>query len=492
MVSLEEFEKEDYESLQKSNPSKKIKKDDNVIETSFTETSDYLLEQIKDASLASLASYNTGVPTMYILYDKNNKSTQTISEFVNGKYTYKPILSKMIDKRSIYLPTGVEKYIDLEEIIDDIRKYYSHYFEAPGFFQDFLPYYTVFTWVYDKFPFIPYLHFVGRTGTGKSWTAETVASLCYKAIDAAGSVTIASLFRSADKWGGTIYLDEFDLKNFGSEGKTAMENFMKAGVSDRSILRVEGNNNKNMQVIPYTVKAPKLFTSESPISSAGLQSRTILIQMEKNKKRLPLYKLNDYHERGEKIRNKLLLWRLNTLNNVNLKDIEYGFKELELFDRRVQQVLTPIYYIANKKAKKKILKFAKTQEEETKRQRRESEEGQVSQFIYDYWSLNKVNPDLKGITEQINKQRDDDGYKTKRSERKMGEIIRKVLGFDTERRGHENITRILVEENQEKLEELVDYYGFGLPVQHNASVASTAEGDYLKMAENEQIPFDKD
>lgn len=475
MDRLEEME---MESLAATAPRPKKEEKDGRIPLSFYENEVHILEQVKIAKGMKGMKGSTG--GLYIQYNKEDDSFKTVSEYTHNDKTYKPINSKLVDKGSIYLPTGVQEYDNIESIVKEIREYYDHYFEAPTFFQEFLPYYTVFTWVYDKFPFIPYLHFVGRTSTGKSWAAETIASLCYKAIDAAGSVTIASLFRSVDDWAGTVYLDEFDLNNFGSEGKTAMENFMKAGVSDRSILRVEGD--KRREVVPYSVKSPKIFTSETPIQGAGLQSRTIVIQMEKNKRRLPLYKLSDYHERGESIRNKLLLWRFRTLGNIHLKEIEYGFSELEAFDRRVQQVLTPIYYLAGTEAKKKILSFARKQEEETKRQRLESEEGFVFNILYEYWINNKSNPELKGVADAVNAQREEDGYKSKRTERKIGEMVRKILGFNTEVRGHERRACVLLEENIDKLQELAEYYG--LPVE--PFIPLTPSADVKTQAENEE------
>lgn len=491
---LEQMEREEQSMKSENyganvkNKSKKKQKDTRT-PVSCLETSTHIVEQIKTAGIAEGADGNPGMTCKFLIYNKKTRGYKVEEDYSYDGRIYRPIQSKLVDKGAIYLSTGVEEYESLEKIVSEIREYYDHYFEAPDFFRRFLPYYTVFTWVYDKFPFIPYLHFVGRTSTGKSWAAETIASLCYKAIDAAGSVTIASLFRAVDVWNGTVYLDEFDLNNFGSEGKTAMENFMKAGVSDRSILRVEGE--KKREVVPYSVKSPKIFTSETPISSPGLQSRTLVIQMEKNKKRLPLYKLTDYHERGESIRNKLLLWRLHTLNEINLKDIEFGFEELEVFDRRVQQVLTPVYYLAGDKAKKEILTFAKKQEEETKRQRLETEEGLIFSIMYEYWNLNKSNPELKGITEQVNKQREDDGYKSKRTERKIGEIVRKILGFETEVRGHEKRAVVLLEENENKIFELRDYYGINdvIPGIPTATPANTANPS-VKTDDTEEVSDD--
>lgn len=445
--------------VQKDAPVKKKAKDskDDRIPVSYYENNKHILEQIKITDGSDGTVHNPRGTCLFLQYNKKTGEYKTVEDYEHNGNVYKPIKSKLVEKGSIYLPTGALEYESIESIVEEIREYYDSYFEAPEFFQEFLPYYTVFTWVYDKFPFIPYLHFVGRTSTGKSWAAETIATLCYKAIDAAGSVTIASLFRSVDDWNGTVYLDEFDLNNFGSEGKTAMENFMKAGVSDRSILRVEGDRKR--EVVPYSVKSPKIFTSETPISGAGLQSRTLVIQMEKNKGRLPLYKLSNYHEKGESIRNKLLLWRLRTLDKIKLKEIEFGFKELEIFDRRVQQVLTPIYYLAGTEAKKKILKFAERQEIETKRSRIESEEGSLFSILYDYWFNNKTNPKLKDVTEQVNAIREGDGYKSKRTERKLGETIRKILGFETEKQGGDKLTYILIEQNIDKLNELASYYG---------------------------------
>ena len=67
----------------------------------------------------------------------------------------------------------------------------------------------MFYWIYEKFPFIPYVHFVGGTGTGKSSATFTLGSLCYKPIDTTGSMTISSIFRLATSWRGTLLIDEF-------------------------------------------------------------------------------------------------------------------------------------------------------------------------------------------------------------------------------------------------------------------------------------------
>src|SRR5258708_10478809 len=268
------------------NREKSFKKEkDNVIKTSFLETHEYILEQIGPATRATANINSRRLKNYkYIKYTKLTDKIEVIEEFEYEGIIYKPIFSNLIEKNSVKLPSGIEEYKSVAEIITDIKTYLYSYFDPPKFYEDFLPYYVLFTWVYDQFPFIAYLHFVGLTGTGKTIAAETVANVCYKPVDAAGSVTISSIFRLADQWRGTLFLDEFDLSSFGKDGYKAILTFLKTGVSDRAVLRVEGD--KKREIESFIVKAPKIFTSETPITDAGLQSRTFVIKMEKSKKHL--------------------------------------------------------------------------------------------------------------------------------------------------------------------------------------------------------------
>ena len=105
---------------------------------------------------------------------------------------------------------------------------------------------------------------------------------------------------------------------------------------------------------------------------AALQSRIIDIHMSKSTKELPLYRDEGFYNQALHLRNKLLLWRFRHLTQIDLKGIEYGFEELKDFDRRVQQVITPIYYLADKDIKQSLLTFIKEQEQEKMGGRRKS------------------------------------------------------------------------------------------------------------------------
>src|SRR3990167_2676539 len=339
-------------------------KEDKPIEISYLETPDYILEQIK---LATLANDATLAKDMYIIYNKAKNSYEMDEDFEFENKLYKPIRDDLLDKGAITLPSGVKEYGTTNELINEITQFFFDNFEVPKFYEKFLPYLCLFYWVYDKFPFIPYLHFVGRTTTGKTTAMEVFGSICYKPIDASGAITLSPIFRTSSTWRGTLLLDEFDTS--GDSYKELIA-FLKSGTGDRKSLWTEREGIKCVKT--HIVKSPKVFTSERPVYDAGLQSRTITVMMNESTRPIPLYRLNEFNEQAASLRNKLLLWRLRNLNKIDLKDIKFGFEELKNFDKRVQQVVTPIYYLADKSAKKEIIEFATEHQEETLRERRES------------------------------------------------------------------------------------------------------------------------
>lgn len=465
--------KEEIEEIvkEKSKKSTVKSKDDNIKQVSYIYNDNYILEQCFIPSFATHATHATHAENMVFLkYDINTGTTEFVNEFLVSDCIYRPIVDDLTATKSVKLPTGIEEYGTTKELVEDIKKFLYSYFEVPGFFEEFIPYLILFYWVFEKFPFIPYIHFVGLTGTGKTTAQEVMGSICYKPIDASGSLTLSPIFRTASKWGGTMLLDEFEPDG---DSFKEMLLFLKGTVGDKVILKTEGDSKREVKA--YLAKCPKIFTSENPINNAGLQSRTIVIKMEKNKRRIPLYRLGKFEVEAQHLRNKLLLWRFHHLPKINLDDIEYGFSELEMFDRRVQQVITPIYYFSDEETKKSITQFAQIQEEETHRERRDSLEGQIFNVIISQYPNETT---LTAIAKVINEDRP---MGKPMSEKRLGNIIRKVLQFPIERKGHDNASTISIGTKQDKIEELCKY--FGISLESVASVASVANGT-LELTDN--------
>lgn len=425
------------------------KEEENLIETSFLNTEDYILEQINNYNNSDTSTRATS-PTVsrFLAFNKESGIIEDKTTYSYRNKVYKPIESKLIRDNVVMLPSDATEYGTTEKLVEEIKEFLYSYFEAPKFYKELLPYLILFYWVSDKFPFVPYLHFMGLTGTGKSTAMEIVGSISYKPIDVSGSITIASIFRIASEWRGTLLLDEFTP---GGDGYREMLALLKSGVSDRAVLRVEGESKR--EVMAYLVKSPKMFTSENPITDSGLRSRVMEIKMEKNKGKIPLYRQKRFLVKAEELRNKLLMWRFHNYEKIDLEEMEYGFEELQAFDGRVQQVITPIYYLADDKAKKKILSFAKEQQEETLRERRESLDGLAFGIIYRLYKEGG-DPTLTEIADEINK-----GSKYPITERRIAGQVRKILRFDIQRLGHDNKSTVVSSKEGDRIKDLCEYYG---------------------------------
>lgn len=442
--------------------------EDEAIEyKSFLETDEYLIEQIKDTSQFTEDAGLAVLPqdTSYLVFSKETEEIKIVKKFDYKNTIYKPVVDDLLTTGTVQLPTGIAEYGSTKELVQEINEFLSKYFEVPGFFKEFLPYLCLFYWVFEKFPFVPYVHFVGRTGTGKTTALEVFGSICYKPIDASGSITMSPIFRSASTWRGTLLLDEFEASG---DNYKAMIAFLKSGVGNRAVLRTEGENIKEVKA--YIVKSPKIFTSENPISDAGLQSRTLVVKMQKNSNKVPLFRIGSFNDKAAELRNKLLLWRFRNYNKIDLTEIEFGFAELSGFDGRVQQVLTPIYYLSDEETRKILLSFAQEQESETLRERADSLHGHIFQIIVDFIDAG-TSLTLKNITAQLNTE-NDKTYDAL-TERKVGGIIRKILGFEIVQVGHSKDSTVMVKKNDSKYIELCKYYGIAFS--SDASTASSAD-----------------
>src|SRR3990167_418049 len=419
LEQLEQFEKEEYGVPEGDLRPVGKKKEEDVAYVSFLEGSDYLYEEIvPDAELADVANSQTG-GVCFVRYSKKDGKIAYVNEFQHKGKTFRPLCDDILKMGGVLLPTGIREYKNTKEITDQIKNYFSKRIELPKKpinFESFLPHLILFYWMYEQFPFIPYVHFVGGTSTGKTTAMEVFGSLCYKPIDTSSSLTIAAMFRIATRWKGTLLVDEFEKVG---EGTQAIILFLKAGVSNRLLYRVEGDKLK--EIVAYVIKSPKVFTSEAPVDDAGLQSRILMVKMEKNTRELPLYMLEDDYKEAREIRNKLLLWRLRNFNKVDLRHIRFGFPELKCFDRRVQQILTPVYYFSEEDTRKDILEFAKEQETETLRARKDALDGVIFEILLERWDKEEE-VKVATVTSVFNEESKSKGYKNEFTEKRIGNI----------------------------------------------------------------------
>lgn len=447
-------------------------KNEKKYEISLLETENAIYEQARyDANDESEGKIHK---TGFLRYDKKTKEVEMVDEIEYNDKKYVPIDNKIVSKKRVNLPNQATEYGTDQELVEEISKFLFSYFQVPKFYEVLLPYIVLFYWIADQFPFIPYLHFVGLPATGKSTALDVMGSICYKAIKSGGAVTVASIFRIANQWKGTLLVNEFEVGEKGSDLARSLVQLLKSGVEDDPLYRVEGEGKKDIEL--YELKAPRIFASQEEIDNAALQSRTIMVKMDKNKRRLPLYRLPDFKVKSQDLINKLTLWRFRHFNSINLAEIEYGIPELEGFDRRVQQVLTPIYHLADEEAKKTIVELVKQQEEETRRERLEGQDGQIMEFIFGELSKMTIPTDImvKDITAHLNSLRSK--FQKDLSEKEVATFIRKVLHLKTSK----TMYGVRVDISEKEIEQLGEYYGLSIEEMKNApapvSVEEEAEG----------------
>ncbi len=452
-----------------------------IKEVTLLETDDFILEQIvlpttarkikAIAGDAGLAGHSQELEHRFLKYKfKENTWDEIDEEEIEGIF-YVPIKSKLFnDNITLIFPSGVEEYETDIKLIKEIKEYIHYYLQVDEEEEWLIVYFILLTWLADRFPFTAYLHFVGITGTGKSRAIEVLSQLCYKSIQGSGSITISSIFRLVNTFQGTLILNEFELGKESQEGYNEKLQILKAGSEDYVVFRVEGEGKKTVE--SFKLKGPKVFAGEHTIDNAALESRMIVIPMSKKTRPLPLYKTNKFKTQGEVLRRKLLLWRLRHIHKVNLEEFEFGVEELKNFDSRIQQVMTPLYILAEEEVKKKIIEYIK--QKEVKLARREEPAGKIFSFINSNIIENKV------LWQTITSEFEED-Y----TPRKLSNIVRRELGLTINEEGHDKIKYIIYKE--ELFNRLRDH--FGLSCEPPAPTAPTAQAQKVRDVEEEEIDY---
>lgn len=129
---------------------------------------------------------------------------------LNGK-RYVPMIDDNIRFGTVKLPSELGRKKSIRELLATIRLFITRYFLLDSeihIIQSSL--YGLFTWVYDCFPYLPYLRARGAPGAGKSELMLLVGKVCYRMMTTAGLTSIAGFKGMAHIYKGTLMIDEVD------------------------------------------------------------------------------------------------------------------------------------------------------------------------------------------------------------------------------------------------------------------------------------------
>jgi hypothetical protein len=124
---------------------------------SFYKNEDYMIELI----------YSEG-EAKFLVYAPASGETSETQRIEIDNEVYLPILSESIEKRTLILPSGVQEYVSESDLLAEVQDFVHRYVELGEEYELIASYYTLFSWVYDCFPELPYLRFRG------DWEKEKV------------------------------------------------------------------------------------------------------------------------------------------------------------------------------------------------------------------------------------------------------------------------------------------------------------------------------
>jgi len=297
------------------------------------------------------------------LYDPINQQT-SFAIYKDGAITYGDFLetpqgtvlpldakNDIVKRGVVLLPSMPVEYGTEKELIGEVQTFIHKYLDVSPTFEHIAAYYVLFTWVFDKFHEVPYLRAIGDFGSGKSRFIQTIGSICYRPIFTGGATTTAPIFRILDELGGTLVLDEADLRVSDMTAdivKILNMGYQKGG----SVLRMQGKNFDEVRA--FNVFSPKVIATRETFNDKALESRFLVEEMGRGSLRrdIPRNLRDSFYDEARDIRNKLLMWRFRNFH----KEISEQDEILEGVHPRLHQIITPLLEIIESDEMKNSLK----------------------------------------------------------------------------------------------------------------------------------------
>lgn len=303
-------------------------------------------------------------------------------------------------------------------LLADIECYLHRYVDFSPLFERIAAHYVLLSWVYDAFDEVPYLRLKGEYGTGKTRGLLALGSIAYKGFFASAASTVSPIFHTLDRFGGTLILDEADLR---LSDKTAdlvkiLNNGTVRGVP---VLRTLQNPQKAFNPAAFTVYGPKVIAMRGGFDDDALESRFITEQMGVRPLRedIPIGLPKTLASEALALRNRLLHFRLTNLHSVRSDPLRL----IDGIDPRLNQTAISLLSLIDDAAlREEFVASLRVRNEELQHDRAQTLEARVRKALEMLAQRDGVFVSLSEITAQIN--RDDAGDYV--SARDVGRVLR--------------------------------------------------------------------
>ncbi|MBA4420245.1 MAG: hypothetical protein C0391_03785 [Anaerolinea sp.] len=253
----------------------------------------------------------------------------------------------------VLFPSKIGEPKPTGEMVKYVELFIKHsYLMAQDLDTKIMSYYVLLTWIYDSFNTIPYLRAMGEAGAGKSELMRRVGLICYRTISANGCGTIATLFRSVERYQGTVFIDEADLQV--SDTTSEIVKFLNLGaMKGNPITRLEEirdeEGKKSYEEKMYRTFCPKLIAMRRDYKDDAVGSRCLTFKIQPRetfeliKYHIPLEINNDMRASALAIRNLLLRWKMDHWQAEI--PVDPTFYDLDI-SSRLNQVTGPLMAVA--------------------------------------------------------------------------------------------------------------------------------------------------
>lgn len=200
------------------------------------------------------------------------------------------------------------------DLLADIEAYLNRYVDLSPLFAKITAHYVLLSWVHDAFNELPYLRFAGDYGSGKTRALIAVGSIVYRGFFASGASTVSPIFHVLDTFGGTLVLDEADLR-FSDKSADLVKILNNGTVKGLPVLRTLQNRNKEFNPAAFTVFGPKIVAMRGSFRDDALESRFLTETMGERPLRpdIPIHLPHTLKTEALALRNRLLHYRLTEL-----------------------------------------------------------------------------------------------------------------------------------------------------------------------------------
>lgn len=285
-----------------------------------------------------------GTPQHYFITRGIDGTIASVREVEMADKDIVPALTDPLEEgQAVFCPGIPTDYGTFDDLYDDVMEHIQKFVDLSEFYLYMGGIYIMFTYIYDTYSEVPYIKIMGDFETGKSRYLKTIGLPCYRPFIVNSGSTLASLRRIITKTRGTMVIDEMDFGKRDELTNTVIK-MINAGNSflgGSTMLCEEGSGRTKHQEKSMNLFGPKVFAHRHEFNDEASVSRCIEIQSVKTENRKIIMESDfDIMDSAERLRNKLLMWRLDTI--LGKKRDDYTDNYIDGIGPRLNKTVNPI------------------------------------------------------------------------------------------------------------------------------------------------------